>query len=165
VSGQVVVRHGGELDDSKVHVFKGIQPPPPVRSLVESRGVQAHGTSTEDRTVIEPPVPVPGPSPTDDVDLTAYSGTDYLRAVHGPLRRKVQPHFADLMAGLAALPAEGSESQVLQLFETCIERVNDRSDDIGTSDREALLEAIYDIGAIVGLDPDSRFAERWRGDW
>lgn len=149
---------GVNWDDSKVHVFKGIQPPPPVRSTTDDRGARG-----DCRTVIQ--ASGGGPSPTQDVDLMTYSSTDYLQAVHRPLRRKVQPHFTDLITDLATLPAEGSEAQVLALFGTCIEKVNAHGDDIGTSDREALLEAIYDIGAIVGLDPQSQFAERWRGDW
>jgi hypothetical protein len=154
---------GVNWDDSKVHVFKGIQPPPPVRSSTGDHD------DHDDHEVIQPSGGEP--SPTQDVGLMTYSRTDYLRAVHGPLRRKVQPHFTDLITDLAALPAggsedpEGSEAQVLALFETCIGKVNANGDDIGTSDREALLEAIYDIGAIVGLDPQTRFAERWRGDW
>jgi hypothetical protein len=45
-----------------------------------------------------------------------------------------------------------------------VENVNRYGDDIQTVDREALLAAIHDIGALTGLDRESRFAERWRGD-
>jgi hypothetical protein len=145
---------GVNWDESKVFVFKGIQPPPPGRSTDMRNGV-----------VEEVQPPPPDRSATKAADLSTYGSTDYLRAVHPPLRRKLQPHVDELIAQLDGLPAGSPDAEVLRLLETCMESVNDHADEIQTVDREALLAAFYDIGALVGLDPESRFLERWRGDW
>ena len=99
------------------------------------------------------------------LELEAYAKTNYLGDAHPPVGRALQPHLSQLIAALISLPEGSPSDEVLRLFETCIEAINDDADDIQTVEREAVLAAIYEIGALVGLDPDSRFADRWRGDW
>ena len=62
-------------------------------------------------------------------------------------------------AGISLAPIEAR----LQRFEGAVNAINEYETDIGTVERETILCAVYEIGAIVGLDPSTEFAEQWRG--
>ena len=63
------------------------------------------------------------------------------------------------------LPEKASKPKILECFKKCILSINDFEDEIETVERESILEILYTLGEIVGLDPESEFAEAWRGDW
>ena len=78
---------------------------------------------------------------------------------------KLRPIFVALADQLEELKADATLEQRLSAFERAIEAINIYADEIETVEREAILECIYDMGEIVGIDRDSQFAEEWRGDW
>lgn len=98
-------------------------------------------------------------------ELKAYENKNYLSECNHSLSRKIRPFFSDLIAHLISLPEKSSIEQRLNLFENCIRNINKYENDIETVEREEILGAIYEIGTIVNLDSESRFAEQWRGDW
>ena len=100
-----------------------------------------------------------------DRELTDYESTDYLVEGHPSVLEQVRPIVSELLEKLKALPDGSSEQQRLQAFEDALKKINAFENDIETVERETILGAIYHIGSIVGLDPDSQFADRWRGDW
>ncbi|CAN7709604.1 hypothetical protein LJR290_005917 [Variovorax sp. LjRoot290] len=97
--------------------------------------------------------------------LETLSASDLLKEGDAVLLRNIRPLLSDLIGELRALPQDATQERRLQTFEQALRRINRYEDQIETVEREAILEAIYRIGAAVGLDPDSQFAERWRGDW
>jgi hypothetical protein len=97
--------------------------------------------------------------------LEALSASDLLKEGNAVLLREIRPLLADLIAELRALPQDATRERKLQAFERALRRINRYEDQIETVERESILEAIYQIGAAVGLEAESQFAERWRGDW
>lgn len=77
----------------------------------------------------------------------------------------VTPIIEKLVKHLLALPEKASKPTILNLFKKCILSINNFHDEIETVERESILEIIYTLGEIVGVDPASEFAEEWRGDW
>ena len=98
-------------------------------------------------------------------ELKAYEQKDYLSEGHPSLLCEIRPFLSELIAHLISAPEESSKEEVLKHFEICLKNINQYENEIETVEREAILGAIYEIGAIVGLDPESQFAEQWRGDW
>jgi hypothetical protein len=98
-------------------------------------------------------------------ELVRYAKTDYLTEGHAAVLNKVKPIFSELITGLVSLPEGASVESRLDLFRKFIEEVNELENEIETVEREAILHSVYQIGSIVGLDPDTGFAEEWRGDW
>ena len=78
---------------------------------------------------------------------------------------KISPIIKNLIQRLLDLTENKSKSNILNCFKKCMLSINDFEDEIETVERESILEAFYDLGEIVGLDPASEFAEAWRGDW
>lgn len=81
------------------------------------------------------------------------------------LVKKINPTFTKLVQDLILLPEEASRSEILECFRNCITSINGFEDEIETIERESILDIIYALGEIVGLDSDSEYAEEWRGDW
>ncbi len=81
------------------------------------------------------------------------------------LVENLTPILKDLVQTLLDLPEKAPEPTVLECFKKCIFNINNFEDEIETVERESVLEHIYAIGEIVGLDPTSEYAEEWRGDW
>jgi hypothetical protein len=138
---------GVNWDPAKGFVFKGITPPPP----------SSAPTFPQNRRHLPESEPPPQP-PSSPRRRSRIEG-------HAPLRRKLRVLFAELEAELESLPKQCTETQKLVPFQRCLEAVNRFADEIQTVERESILEAIYRLGETVGLNPDSQFAERWRGDW
>ncbi len=78
---------------------------------------------------------------------------------------KVKILYDRLIDNLMLLPEKETQLVILENFKQCILNINNFEDEIGTAERESVLEHIYAIGEIVGLDPTSEYAEEWRGDW
>jgi hypothetical protein len=97
--------------------------------------------------------------------LTEFEGTDFLRDGHAGVLKKVRPIFGHLLSRLRLLPEASDLREALPLFADAMGAINAVGDQIETEERETILGAIYDIGAILGLPSTSQFAEEWRGDW
>jgi hypothetical protein len=75
-----------------------------------------------------------------------------------------------LREGLAALPEGASKKKILSLFEKCVVALNELDESevlesgIDTVEREALCEALYRLGDVVGLDASTEYVDEWR-DW
>ncbi|WPN57896.1 hypothetical protein [Pseudomonas sp. P9_31] len=78
---------------------------------------------------------------------------------------QIKPALNNLIQNLIALPDTSDQNSILEVFKNSILSINDSELEIETVERESLLDAIYSIGEIVGLDPQTEFAEEWRGDW
>jgi hypothetical protein len=100
-----------------------------------------------------------------DAELRAYEKTHYLNEGHAFLLQKIRPFFSKMIEELILLPEGSSADQIMKPFEKCLNKLNQYENEIETVERETLLGAIYEISAIVGLDPVSGFSEEWRGDW
>lgn len=98
-------------------------------------------------------------------ELIAFRRTQFLVEGHHKLLDLIRPSFEKLISALIALPDSASESTLLTLFEKCFQAINKHENDIETVERETILDAIYTIGTIVGLDQSTEYAEQWRGDW
>jgi hypothetical protein len=66
---------------------------------------------------------------------------------------------------LISFPENCNFSKKMKSFEKCFIKINHHEEEIETVERETILNAIYEIGTIVGLEPETEFAEQWRGDW
>lgn len=97
--------------------------------------------------------------------LNELRETAYLKDGHKTLLDSIRPAFEDLFDSLVALPENATEDAKLELISRCFSQINQFEDDIETVERESILEAIYAIGAVVGLDSSTEFAEAFRGDW
>lgn len=97
--------------------------------------------------------------------LDAFAQTDFLNEGDPSVLDQVRPAFASLLQRLRALPDGATQAERLAPFAEALASINAVENDIETVEREAILGAIYDIGGIVGLAPESEFAEQWRGDW
>jgi hypothetical protein len=99
------------------------------------------------------------------VELSQFRKTDYLREGHPKILDQLRPAFEKLIDRLSLLNEESSEAERLIPFEELLKTINERGDEIETEERESILGAVYEIGSLVGLDPQTQFAEAWRGDW
>lgn len=97
--------------------------------------------------------------------LSNYGDGNFLNEGDPLLLDKIRPEFLKLIAKLHQLGANPNQDQLLETFKETLEVINKYENDIETVEREAILETIYDIGEIVGLDRTTEFAEAWRGDW
>lgn len=97
--------------------------------------------------------------------LDAYEHTDYLSEGYPEVLDEARPAFKQLFQRLRALPDDAPMAERLKPFEEALRAINEVEEDIETVERETILGAIYEIGSLVGLDPESQFAEAWRGDW
>ncbi len=131
---------GVNFDDSKSKFFQGLKPPP----SKGKKAPQAKPISTSR----ERPTPA-----------------DRWRETRPTVARKVRPLLRQLGEELKVLPAKSSTDVKLKVFERCVRKINRHESKIETEEREAILGEIYELGASVGLDPTSEFAERWRGEW
>jgi hypothetical protein len=75
------------------------------------------------------------------------------------------PTFIKLVDDLIALPEMADAEDILATVGRSFNDINLYEDQILTFEREAILDTIYSIGSIVGLNAASEYAERWRGDW
>lgn len=130
---------GVNFDASKSRFFAGLEPP----------SAAGKARSTRARLVRDADPPAP--------DRWSHARSE--------VARNVRPHLEKLRADLEALPAVRSSAAALKLFEGCVRAINRYESDIETEEREAILDELYELGATVGLDPDSKFVESWRGDW
>ena len=101
----------------------------------------------------------------NSAELTTFAASDYLVEGNRALLQQVKPAFATLLQRLHALPDSATQAERLAPFEQALVAINAFENDIETVERETILGAIYQIGSIVGLSPQSQFAEAWRGDW
>lgn len=81
------------------------------------------------------------------------------------LATKIRISFDTLINDLLILPENSTQSVILSYFKNCIYNINRFENEIETIEREFILENIYAVGEIIGLDPTSEYAEAWRGDW
>jgi hypothetical protein len=81
------------------------------------------------------------------------------------LLAKVRPAFVRLIQRLMEQGPLASEAELLPAFAEAFDHINQFEDEIETFERETILEAMYDIGAAVGLDRSTEYCELWRGDW
>jgi hypothetical protein len=98
-------------------------------------------------------------------ELSSYKDSDFLSEGYPELLDKIRPLLEELITQLISLPEESSIAERELAFKTCIEGINNYEEEIETVERESILQAIYEIGTIVGLPADTEFAEAWRGDW
>lgn len=99
------------------------------------------------------------------VELDYFGKTNYLCDGSPDVLDNLRPIFDQLIDRLRLLPEGCGEAELLVPFAETLTAINKMGDEIETEERETILCAIYDIGQIVGLDPNSQFAETWRGDW
>jgi hypothetical protein len=66
---------------------------------------------------------------------------------------------------LRALGRRAAKRERLAAFAEAFDFINGFEDDIGTIEREAILEELYSIGTAFGLDRATAYCEQWRGDW
>lgn len=99
------------------------------------------------------------------LELSSYKESDFLVEGYPELLDKIRPLLEELITQLISLPEEPSNNEKELVFKTCIEGINKYEEEIETVERESILQAIYEIGTIVGLSADTEFAETWRGDW
>jgi len=151
---------GVNWDESKAFLFKGIAPPSPdplhVRSGSADKNIQTRELREE------------APRTSDikrRVSLDELRAERLLGAGDTGLLRKLEPAVSRLIARLTAQDAGAPETERLAAFEEAFAAINAFEDEISTPDREAILAAMYVIGALVGLDRRTQFCERWRGDW
>jgi hypothetical protein len=97
--------------------------------------------------------------------LRKYSKTDFLTEGDPDLLKKLYPAFERLIDSLEKLGTNATVEQRRAAFAEAFAYINRYEDEIETVEREAILEAIYEIGEIVGFDRETEFAEEWRGDW
>ena len=97
--------------------------------------------------------------------LDEYLDGKFLIEGDPDLLEKIRPAFINLIDQLRNLDASATDGERFAAFEDAFEIINRYEDEIETVERESILEAIYDIGEIVGLDRQTEFAEEWRGDW
>ena len=97
--------------------------------------------------------------------LTEYGKINFLDEGDSDTLEAVRPAFINLIEDLRQLPETASEVEKLVPFAKAINSVNQFEEGIETVERETILKAIYAIGEIVGLAPQTEFAEEWRGDW
>jgi hypothetical protein len=100
-----------------------------------------------------------------NTELQAFSKTRFLQDGHENLLKELRPAFDNLITEFCALPENAGEQQCLKAIEHCFVSINRHENEIETVERETILDAIYPIGAIVGLDESTDYAEQWRGDW
>jgi hypothetical protein len=81
------------------------------------------------------------------------------------LLSKIRPAFLMLADKLEQGGSQMPTEMKLLAFAEAFEIINKYEDEIETIEREAILETMYDIGELVGLDRTTEFAEEWRGDW
>jgi hypothetical protein len=98
-------------------------------------------------------------------ELSEYPLHENLLRGQSALLLDLEPVFIKLRTSLLALCHDSNMPDILLPFEVAIEEINKFSDEIETVEREAILEIIYDVGELAGLDSASQFAEEWRGDW
>lgn len=148
---------GVNWDDSKHILFKDLPPPPPRPGLPH----------------------LPRPVPHEDAIPAAPAATGYgsLAACRawlagtfardqGPaVLRKIRPALVDLTMTLERQGAAAPPAARLAAFAAAFGAINRHADDIGTIERELILDAVYGIGDLVGLDRATGYAEAWRGDW
>lgn len=163
---------GINWDDAKSFLFKQIALPPPHwqpgSALRPNPPVDGATAQVAAPTKTCAPAPAPAGAPLASVDIAALDALaqgDYL--AHGARRvlGRVRPAFEQLLHALRALPANADDTMRLAPFAVAFELINTCQDDIGTVERETILGAIYAIGKLAGLAPESQFAEAWRGDW
>lgn len=97
--------------------------------------------------------------------LLEYLNTDFLDEGYPELLEKIRPALVGLVNNLDQLGEDASDEQRRAAFAEAFEQINQYEDEIETVERETILDAIYDIGELVGFDRESGFAEEWRGDW
>jgi hypothetical protein len=97
--------------------------------------------------------------------LEEYAQTEFLDEGDPELLDAIRPAFIELINDLRQLPETASELEKLAPFAKALASTNQFEEEIETVEREAILNAIYAIGQIVGFPRQSEFAEEWRGDW
>jgi hypothetical protein len=97
--------------------------------------------------------------------LRAYPLDRRLENGQSAVLMDLAPIFRELLTQLALMRDPVSEKALLSIFQAAILRVNAFANEIETVEREAILEIVYEVGEIAGLQAASRFAEEWRGDW
>jgi hypothetical protein len=97
--------------------------------------------------------------------INDFRQTKYLKAGHGELLEGVRPAFERLFSDLIALPDSADRNEKLSVISKCFESINEFENDIETVERESILDAIYSVGSIIGLDATTEYAEQFRGDW
>lgn len=100
-----------------------------------------------------------------NIELLAFQKTQFLQDGHESLLTELRPAFNNLIKELSALPENAGENACLHAIEHCLVAINKHENEIETVERETILDAIYAIGSIVGLDQSTEYAEQWRGDW
>lgn len=101
----------------------------------------------------------------NEQQLNEFRKTAYLKHGHKEVLDNIRPSFERLFDDLIALPERAEEDAKLAAISDCFDSINEFEEDIETVERETILEAIYAVGSIVGLDQDTEYAEQYRGDW
>jgi hypothetical protein len=97
--------------------------------------------------------------------LDEIRSDELLQQGNPSLLAALRPVFRRLIIRLLAQGSLPSEEKRDAAFAEAFEKINFFQDDIGTTERETILGAVYRIGSAIGLPETTQFAEKWRGDW